>query len=87
MDFNMIKHLLQPADTKIVLLVMHGLGGLPRGLGSGTELETAQTPHLDDLDKHSICGLQQPIDTGIPPGSGPAHPALARARRLKKFGA
>jgi 2,3-bisphosphoglycerate-independent phosphoglycerate mutase len=76
MEFNMIKHLLQPADTKIVLLVMDGLGGLPRGLGSGTELETARTPNLDDLAKHSICGLQQPIQTGITPGSGPAHLAL-----------
>jgi 2,3-bisphosphoglycerate-independent phosphoglycerate mutase len=72
----MIKHLLQPADTKIVLLVMDGLGGLPGGLGSGTELETARTPNLDDLAKHSLCGLQQPIDTGITPGSGPAHLAL-----------
>ena len=48
MNFNRIKNLLQPADAKIVLLVIDGLGGLPKGLGHGTELETAKTPNLDD---------------------------------------
>ena len=76
MNFNRIKNLLQPADTKIVLLVMDGLGGLPKGLGYGTELETAKTPNLDDLAKHSLCGLHQPVGTAITPGSGPAHLAL-----------
>ncbi|MEJ2475477.1 MAG: hypothetical protein P8Y74_16560 [Desulfobacterales bacterium] len=41
--------MLQPADAKIVLLVMDGLGGLPKGLGYGTELETVKTLNLDDL--------------------------------------
>jgi 2,3-bisphosphoglycerate-independent phosphoglycerate mutase len=49
MNFDRLKNLLQPADSKIVLLVMDGLGGLPKGLGYGTELEIARTANLDDL--------------------------------------
>jgi 2,3-bisphosphoglycerate-independent phosphoglycerate mutase len=76
MNFKMIKHLLQPAETKIVLLVLGGLGGLPRGLGNITELETARTPYLDDLATRSLCGLQLPIAPAVTPGSGPAHLSL-----------
>jgi len=76
MDYSLIRRLKQPADTKIVLLVVDGLGGLPRGLGNTTELETARTPNLDDLAKQSLCGLHQPVGTGVTTGSGPAHLAL-----------
>jgi 2,3-bisphosphoglycerate-independent phosphoglycerate mutase len=76
MDFEIIQDLIQLADTKIVLLVMDGLGGMPRGLGHGTALEAASTPNLDDVASQSICGLHQPVGPGITPGSGPAHLAL-----------
>lgn len=76
MNRDLIQRLWRPADTKIVLLVIDGLGGLPRGLGKATELETARTPYLDDLARHSLCGLHQPVRTGVTPGSGPAHLAL-----------
>jgi 2,3-bisphosphoglycerate-independent phosphoglycerate mutase len=76
MNFEMIKPLLKPSDTKIVLLVMDGLGGLPRGLGRTTELEAARTPNLDDLAGEGICGLQQPVHPAVTPGSGPSHLAL-----------
>jgi 2,3-bisphosphoglycerate-independent phosphoglycerate mutase len=76
MDFELIQRLAQPADTKIAMLVMDGLGGLPRDSGRGTELEVAQTPHLDALAARSVCGLHQPVAAGITPGSGPAHLAL-----------
>ena len=76
MDLRSIEKLIKPAETKMVLLVMDGLGGLARVLGDLTELEAAKTPNLDDLSKESICGLQQPLPTGFTPGSGPAHLAL-----------
>lgn len=73
MDLQTVQRLSRGQQTKIVLLVMDGLGGLPREAGGLTELETAATPHLDHLAAQGICGLHQPIATGITPGSGPAH--------------
>ena len=62
------------SDSKIILLVMDGLGGLP--VQGKTELEAANTPHLDHLAAKSACGLMDPVFMGITPGSGPAHLAL-----------
>jgi 2,3-bisphosphoglycerate-independent phosphoglycerate mutase len=62
--------------TKIVFLVMDGLGGIPSPGRDETELEAARTPHLDALAKKSVCGLLDPVGYGITPGSGPAHFAL-----------
>ncbi len=62
-------------DNKIVMLIMDGLGGLA-GHGKGTELESANTPNMDELAKGGISGLVDPIRRGITPGSGPAHFAL-----------
>jgi len=77
MDLNFIRQLVKPEQTKIVLLVLDGLGGLPvRSSGLMTELEAADIPNLNALISQSICGLHQPIAPGITPGSGPAHLAL-----------
>jgi 2,3-bisphosphoglycerate-independent phosphoglycerate mutase len=76
MELSFVKELKKSADTKIVLLVMDGLGGLPMEDGGLTELETAKTPNFDELAAKSICGLQLPIAAGITPGSGPAHLGL-----------
>ena len=62
--------------SKIIFLIMDGLGGLPRPGGHETELETAKTPNLDALAKKSVCGLLDPVGYGITPGSGPAHFSL-----------
>jgi 2,3-bisphosphoglycerate-independent phosphoglycerate mutase len=73
MDLDFIKKLVKPADTKIILLILDGLGGLPMAPGGQTELEAAKTPNLDRLAAEGICGLHQPVGAGIMPGSGPAH--------------
>jgi 2,3-bisphosphoglycerate-independent phosphoglycerate mutase len=69
---DLIKPLIQKNDTKIVLALLDGLGGLPDSSGS-TELEAANTPNLDALAKESACGLHIPVSYGITPGSGPGH--------------
>jgi len=76
MDFNFLQELIAPAKTKIVLLIMDGLGGLPLEPGGKTELETACTPNLDALAGKSILGLTQPAGPGITVGSGPGHLAI-----------
>lgn len=73
---DLIDTLVVENSTKIIFLVMDGLGGLSMPGRKGTELETAHTPNLDDLAKKSVCGLFDPVGPGITPGSGPAHFAL-----------
>ncbi|MEM4724686.1 MAG: 2,3-bisphosphoglycerate-independent phosphoglycerate mutase [Candidatus Hadarchaeum sp.] len=75
-DLDFIRKLVIPADTKIVFLVMDGVGGLPIEEGGPTELEAARTPNLDALAARSICGFTTPISPGITPGSGPGHLAM-----------
>jgi 2,3-bisphosphoglycerate-independent phosphoglycerate mutase len=67
--------LAQPADTRIVLIVMDGLGGYADSR-RGTELEEAGTPNLDALAAEGSVGLVEPVGPGITPGSGPGHLAL-----------
>ena len=76
MSLELIQSLRTKATTKIVQLVMDGLGGAPRALDGKTELEAAQTPNLDALAARSQLGLAVPVRLGITPGSGPAHLAL-----------
>lgn len=75
-DFDLMRKLAQPGNSKIVLLVIDGLGGLPIEPDGPTELEAAHTPHLDRLAAEGCCGLSQPIAPGVSPGSGPAHLSL-----------
>jgi 2,3-bisphosphoglycerate-independent phosphoglycerate mutase len=73
---DLIRSLREPANTKIVLLVADGLGGMPLAPGGRTELESANTPHLDQAAREGVCGLSLPVLPGITPGSGPGHLAL-----------
>jgi 2,3-bisphosphoglycerate-independent phosphoglycerate mutase len=75
-NLELIKKISTPSPSKIVLLVIDGLGGLPDPRTGKTELETASTPNLDRLAAKSICGLIDPVGPGITPGSTPGHLAL-----------
>ena len=63
-------------SSKILLLVVDGLGGLPHPDTRLSELETANIPNLDALARESACGLTLPVQPGVAPGSGPGHLAL-----------
>ena len=67
--------LAQPATSRIVLVVIDGLGGFA-GPQHGTELEEAVTPNFDCLAAAGAVGLVEPVGAGITPGSGPGHLAL-----------
>lgn len=71
---DLIKNLIQKNNTKIILIVLDGLGGLP--VNGRTELEAANTPNMDALAQTSACGLHIPVSIGITPGSGPGHLGL-----------
>lgn len=75
-DFDVLRSLATPNGSKIVLLVMDGLGGLPISPNGPTELEAANTPHMDHLAREGSTGMHIPIAPGVTPGSGPAHLAL-----------
>lgn len=73
---DLIRSLREPSTSKILLVVADGLGGLPLEPGGKTELESAQTPNLDEAARDGICGLSVPVLPGITPGSGPGHLGL-----------
>jgi 2,3-bisphosphoglycerate-independent phosphoglycerate mutase len=72
---EIIKMLSTKTDSKIILMVCDGIGGIPV-IDGKTEIEAAVKPNLDQLAKESICGVADPIAPGITPGSGPAHLSL-----------
>lgn len=71
-----MKKLSHTSPSKIVLLIIDGVGGLPHPKTGKTELESAEKPNLDQIAKESICGLINPVSPGITPGSAPGHLAI-----------
>ena len=79
---EILPELIVENDTKLVLLVLDGLGGTTDDRGI-TELEAAHTPNMDALAKVGSCGLHRAVGYGITPGSGPAHLGLFGYNPLK----
>ncbi len=75
-SLELIKEIARPSPSRIVLVVLDGLGGLPAPETGKTELEAADTPNLDGLATKGICGLADIVSPGITPGSAPGHLAL-----------
>jgi 2,3-bisphosphoglycerate-independent phosphoglycerate mutase len=68
--------LAQRSDSRIVLLVLDGVGDIRTSEQPRTALEQAETPNLDALAARSALGRLVPVATGVTPGSGPGHLAL-----------
>ena len=75
-DLEQLRDCYVSTPSKIVLLVVDGLGGLARPETGRSELETANLPNLDAMAQESACGLTTPVLPGVAPGSGPGHLAL-----------
>ena len=75
-DLPYLKDVCQATPSKIVMLVVDGLGGAPHPDTGKSELECARLPNLDALARRSAGGLTTPVAPGITPGSGPGHMAL-----------
>lgn len=73
--FQIPDDLTQESESKIVFLILDGLGDIP-GTGGLTPLEAARTPNLDALCESGTCGLLDPVQPGVTPGSGPGHLSL-----------
>ena len=74
--FEQMKKLSRMSPSKIVLLVLDGIGGLPDTKTGKTELESARKPNLNRIAQDSLCGLIDPVGPGITPGSAPGHLAI-----------
>lgn len=75
-NFELISSIARQTSSKIVFLVVDGLGGLRHDEIGMTELEAASTPNLDRLARTGTTGLTIPVEHGVTPGSGPGHLAL-----------
>lgn len=73
---TLLSRLAKESTTKIVLLVLDGVGDLRTAGQPQTALEAAGLPNFDALAKASSLGRLVPVATGITPGSGPGHLAL-----------
>jgi 2,3-bisphosphoglycerate-independent phosphoglycerate mutase len=74
---SVLEGLVLEGTSKIVLLVLDGVGDLPDESHEWrTPLEAALTPNLDRVVPDGALGRLVPVAPGITPGSGPGHLAL-----------
>lgn len=73
---ELLSRLSRDNGSKIVLLILDGVGDLRTAEQPQSALEVATTPALDDLATRSSLGRLVPVATGITPGSGPGHLGL-----------
>jgi 2,3-bisphosphoglycerate-independent phosphoglycerate mutase len=69
---ELVTELAVAGSTKIVLVVIDGLGGL-RTAERGSELTEATLPNLDRLALEGSSGVHAVVGPGITPGSGAGH--------------
>ena len=84
-DFPALADMVDSTPSKIIMLVVDGLGGTPHPDTGLSELETAALPNLDRLAKESSGGMTIPVLPGVAPGSGPGHLALFGYNPLNYF--
>ncbi len=75
-DFPYLSNIRKTTGSKIIMVVVDGLGGMRHPKYGMSELEAAKIPALDALASGSSCGVTIPVFPGITPGSGPGHMAL-----------
>ena len=75
-EFEQVRKISHTSPSKIVLLIIDGVGGLPHPKTGKTELESARKPNLNRIAGDSLCGLIDPVGPGITPGSAPGHLAI-----------
>ena len=73
---DVIKSILNPNGSKILMLVMDGVGGMRTAEFPTTELEAAKTPNLDKWALRGSLGRTLPAARGMAVGSGPGHLSL-----------
>ena len=74
---SLLESLVLESASKIVLLVLDGLGDIPHPDREWrTPLEAARTPNFDALAPRCALGRILPVAPGVTPGSGPGHLAL-----------
>ncbi len=66
-----LARLAQPSSSRIVLLVLDGVGDVATAAQPQTALAKAVTPNLDRLARQSALGRLDPVTTGITPGLTP----------------
>src|ERR1700704_5690847 len=72
---DLIPRLVTEGTTKIVLVLIDGLGGF-RTDERGSELHAARTPNMDRLAHEGSSGLHTVIAPGVTSGSGAGHLAV-----------